>query len=197
MGRLRAMVFLAGCFLAGLIAGCVFASHLGQDADTGLSDYLDGYFALAEQGDEGGSSLLATAWEVGRWPLAAGVLGMTAFGALAVPAVFCVRGFLLSYTVSVFLLIFGPEGLPLALAVFGLSAVLSVTALFFIGPEAFCWGRRLSAGAARDGRGERPPDRRSLLLRAGWVTCWLSVGILLQHWLAPVLVRAAAGLVMS
>ena len=194
-GRLPALIFLAACFAAGLIAGCVFASYLGQDAGVHLSSYLDGYFSLLKQDEADWPSLGAVFWEVLRWPLFAGVLGVTAFGAVAVPVVFCVRGFLLSYAVSVFLQLFGSDGLLLAVSIFGISAVLSVTALFVIGLDAFEWGRTLTNGVRYDGK-ERAPIKKRLLLHAAFAACWLSVGALAQYWLSPVIVRAAVGLVL-
>lgn len=194
-GRLPALIFLTACFGLGLLAGCLFASYLGADAGSHLLSYLNGYFSLLEEGTVTAPSFPAVLWEVFRWPFAAGILGLTAFGTLAVPALFCVRGFLLSYTVSVFLLLFGSEGLPLALAVFGISAVLSVTGLFLVGIDAFEWGKTLVAGTGREGK-DKAPLRRRLIYHAAATVCWLTVGAVVQYWLSPVLLKAAAGFVV-
>lgn len=194
-GRLPALIFLAGCFGIGLIMGCVLASYLGQGVDVRLSAYLDGYFSVVEQEGAAASSLLSTFWEVFRWPLAAGVFGLTAFGVVAIPVIFCVRGFLLSYAVAVFVQLWGGAGLLLALSIFGLSAILSVTALFVVGLDTFEWGRTLTSAVRHEGR-ERAPLKRRLLLHAGAAACWLTAGALLQHWLSPVLLKAAVSLVL-
>ena len=191
-GRLSALIFLTLCFGVGLAAGCCFASYLGSEAGGHLSSYLNGYFSLIREDEVVRASFFAVLWEVLRWPLAAGVLGLTAFGTLAVPGIFLIRGFLLSYTVSVFLLLFGSEGLPLALAVFGISSILSVTGLFVVGVDAFEWGKTLVSGPVRDMK-ERMPLRRHLICHGAAAAGWLAAGALIQYWLSPVLLRMAAG----
>lgn len=194
-GRLPALIFLTGCFCIGLVLGCVFASFLPQGDDIGLSSYLEGYFSAV--GDVGAvrPHFLATFWEVVRWPLSVGILGLTAFGVLAVPAVFCVRGFLLSYTASVFILIMGSEGLVPALAVFGLSAFLSVAALFIAGMDAFALGLTF-IGSVQCENKERTALKRRLTLRLLTLAGCLAVGAVVQNWLSPILLKTAVDLMM-
>ena len=191
-GRLSALIFLALCFGAGLALGCCFASYLGGEAGSCLSDYLGGYFSLIRENGAERPSFFSVLWETARWPLAAGALGLTAFGVLAVPGIFLARGFLLSYSVSVFLLLFGSAGLPLALSVFGLSCVLSVCGLFAVGPDAFEWGKAAVAAPAKDGR-DRAPLRRRLIYHSASAAAWIVFGSVIQYWLSPALLRLAAG----
>ncbi len=191
--RLPVLFFLSGCFVLGMTAGCVLASYLGQDAGSSLSTYLDGYFQTLHQGETAAFSLISVFWEIFRWPFAVLAFSLTAIGAIAIPTVFCVRGFLLSYSVSVFVQIYGINGLPLALSVFGLPAALSITALFIIGVDGFSWGRSLAV-CLHDGGKDRDVLRKRLMLRAGVVFCWLTVGVLAQYWVSPILLKIAVSL---
>ena len=58
-----------------------------------LSDYLQTYLTLAQDGTEGAPGFWAVLWEQMRFPLAALLMGFTALGVIGLPVLFAVRGF--------------------------------------------------------------------------------------------------------
>lgn len=192
-GRLSVLLCLTVCFAVGALAGCFFAGVLGGETQRHLSAYLGDYFAVLRDGEPVAPSLFSAAWELCRWPLLVFVLGFTALGAVGVPVVFLVRGFLLSYSVAVFVRLFGVAGLAAAAAVFGVCAVFVLPALFVLGADAM--GGAMALAAAFWGEGKRPAVfGRGRLLRAGGCGLLLAAGAGVQLWLTPALLRAAAGL---
>lgn len=194
--RLSAVLCLAGCFAVGALAGCLFAGVLGAEALLHLSDYLQSYFLrMRESGAADLPSFFSTAVELCRWPVLVFVLGFTGLGAVGIPAVFLIRGFLLSYSVAVFVRLFGLCGFAAAGAVFGIGGVFVLPAFFVLGADALESAGALCASFF--GQGKRPVLlQRGRLVRAGGCGALLAVGTGVQFWLAPVLVRTAAELLI-
>lgn len=188
-----ALLCLAVCFAAGAVGGCFFAGALDEDAATSLFDYFGGYFTSMENGQVLHLSLLSAVWEVVRWPLLAFVLGFTALGVVGLPVAFCVRGFLLSYAVSVLVRLYGSVGLVAALAVFGVSGFFVLPALFALGVDAFRVAGSMTGNLLGDSRRTFSPGQ-GRLFRAGFCCLLLAMAAVLQFQLTPILLSAAAGL---
>ncbi len=183
-GQLVSLLFLSAFFFLGLLGGLLFAA-LGE-ASPELSDYLGAYFQVA--GTEGGwsPSPWSAVWELIRWPVAALALGFTTLGVFCVPALLLARGFLLSYSVCLFLRLFGVGGLLAALVVFGVTALFALPVLFAVGCESFraCLGR-----LGRYGEPARPSLRQylaTLVPSAGMIVA----GAVAQCTLMPALLDA-------
>lgn len=176
------------CFLASGAAGCLIAASAGSNCTTSLSEYLQNYLALFAEGETVMPSIWAIAWELGRWPLLVFLLGFTALGAIAIPAVFCVRGFLLAYAIASFVRVFGNSGLLMAFAVFGMAALVSVPVLFGLGAVMFPSSLRLAVGVF----GERPvgPGLRERF--AGLAPCCalIALAVFFQWAVMPQLLHA-------
>lgn len=192
--QFSALLCLSACFMLGGLAGCLFAGFLGESAQTHLSAYLNGYFTVLRDGETALPSLFSTAWELGRWPLFTFLLGFTALGAIGIPAVFCARGFLLSYCVAVFVRLFGSAGLLAALALFGVSAFCALPALFVLGVGSFRGARALAASLLGEGR-HGGPLQGGYMLRVGVCALLLAAGVAVQTRLTPALLHMAAGLI--
>jgi len=190
-GLVQAVVLLL-CFLGAGLAGCVAVKLAGEDGAQTLDAYLQGYIELLREGGAAQASLLSVAWELCRWPLLVLLLGFTALGAAAIPAAFCARGFLLAYSIAAFVRVFGARGLPCALAVFGMTALASLPALFCVGALSFQSSLRLAAGVL-EGRREAGVSLERLW---GLVPCGmlLALGTALQYSLVPQLLPLAAEL---
>lgn len=188
------LLCLAVCFAAGAVGGCFFAGALDADAATSLLDYFGGYFTSIENGQVLHFSLLSAVWEILRWPLLAFVLGFTVLGVVGLPVAFCVRGFLLSYAVSVLVRLYGSVGLVAALAVFGFSGFLVLPALFTLGVDAFRAAGSMTGNLLGDSR-RTFSSGQGRLFRTGCCSLLLAMAAVLQFQLTPVFLSAAAGLI--
>lgn len=185
-----ALLCLTVCFAVGSAGGCIFAGRLGPDTQTRLLDYFGGYFtAILDESEAVSPSALSAVWEILRWPVLTFLLGFTALGVVGLPAVFCVRGFLLSYAAAVLVRLYGVTGLAVSLAVFGVSTFLVLPALFILGVDSFRGAGTLAVRQA--GEAGRTPGR---LMRAGCCGVLLAVASALQLRLTPVLLAAAVKL---
>lgn len=124
------LLLLGLCFFLGLVFGLCF-SMLRQDSKE-LSNYLSEYFQTVGESGSLNISIWSVIWDLARWPIFAFLLGFTALGVVAIPALLIVRGFLLSYAVTTFVGLFGTDGLAAALAAFGVTALLLIPVLFVI-----------------------------------------------------------------
>lgn len=183
-----ALPVLGLALLLGGAAGAALAALAGGEGAGELSGYLADYLRLA--GQEGqAAGFWPLLWDHLRWLLAALVLGMTALGAAALPALFAVRGFFFAFSVGCFCRVFGGAGLLPAFALFGLSALLWMPALFLAGVPGLARARRLLAGGGQGGTGVS----WARLALCGALTL---AAALTERWVAPALLRAAARAVL-
>ena len=189
-----ALAILAVIFLLGGAAGCLFASLSGEAGAQELSSYLAGYLALA--GEEGlPRSLWPVLWGQLKFSLAAIVLGLTGLGVVGLPVLFGVRGFFLACPSACFVRVFGVRGFFPSFLLFALPALLWVPGLFLMGTPGFLSAQRQLRRSLGEGRGEFP------LNGSYWSRAGLCLGLslaagLLEYWVVPVLLRAAAQVVL-
>ena len=195
-GLLPALAAVGGSFLLGGLAGCVLAcwvDGLGGDA---LRSYLEGFLTAAGAGGVAPPDLAAMVWELLRWPLFAFLLGFTALGVVGIPLLFAVRGFLLSFSITCFVRLFGGPGSLLAFLVFGISGCIAVPALFVLGVQSFMEASRLAGRPAGE-------DRRSggygrlYFVRCGACACALCVCMLLEYLAVPALVAGFSAALLA
>lgn len=188
-----ALGVLGAAFLLGGAAGCLLASLSGGAGGSELGDYLTGYLELARDGTLP-KGLWPLLWGQIKYLLAVLVLGLTALGLAGIPMLFGLRGFFFSFSAACFCRVFGGRGLLPAFFLFGLPALLWVPALFLAGVPGFLSARQMLRRTAGDG---------VLALNGAW---WCRAGLcagltltagLLEYWAVPVLLRAAARVILS
>ena len=188
-----ALVVLAAAFLLGGGLGCLFAALSSGSGAEELSRYLADYLELA-RGEELPRSLWPLLWGQLKYLLAAAVLGLTALGAAGLPVLFGIRGFFFSFPVSCFCLVFGGAGLIPAFVLFGLPALLWAPALFLTGMFGFCSARKQLHRLQGNGGGGLFPSFS--WYRGGACLCLALAAAFLEFWVVPVLLRAAARVVL-
>lgn len=190
-----ALVVLGGTFLLGGGIGIFLAALSDGTGADALCAYLSDYMLLAERG-ELPRGLWAILWGQAKYLLAVFALGFTAVGVLALPVVMGAKGFFLGFSVACFCRVFGhPGGLP-AFVLFGFPALLWGPALFLAGVQSFSSARALLRRSFGEGR------RGGFYFGAlDWCRTGLCVGLIVgcalaECWVVPVLLRAAARVVL-
>lgn len=178
---LTQLAVLGICFSLGALGGFFF-SGWGENSPE-LSDYLLRYFQMAGQGSGVEPPVWASVWDLARWPLAALLLGSTALGAVGIPILLSVRGFLLSYAASMFGRMFGLAGVAASLTAFGVTAFVAVPVLFVAASDAF----RQSLGRLS---GERVPAWEVRAQTLGPCAGLLVLAAALQQTVMPALFTA-------
>ena len=194
LGQGSALILLGAWFLLGGAAGCLFAGLADGAGGTSLSNYLADYLTLAENGTVA-RSFWPIVWQQLRWFVVSAVLGLTALGSVGIPAVFCVRGFLLGFSSACFCRVFGPAGLIPAAALFGLPALLWAPALFLTGVQGLLSARALLSRIWGEGRGALPFSP-AYWLRLGMCAGLTAAAALAECAAVPVLLGAAARAVL-
>lgn len=175
---LTRLAFLSICFGVGALGGFFFSGLTGENP--ALLDYLNRYFQMASQGNGVDPPLWSSVWDLVRWPLAAFLLGSTAFGIVGVPILLGIRGFLLSFAAATFVRLFGLPGMAVSLAAFGVTALVAVPVLFAVAADAF----RQSQGRLS---GERPPTWSQRLQTFPPCAGLLVLAVALQQTVMPAL----------
>lgn len=178
---LTQLVILGVCFGAGALAGFFFSGGSGDEPE--LLDYLRRYFQMAGQGNGVEPPLWSSVWDVVRWPLAAFLLGSAALGALAIPILLGVRGFLLAFSAATLTRLFGLPGMAASFAAFGVTAFVAVPVLFVVSADAF----RQSLGRLS---GQRSPAWDQRLQALTPCAGLLVLAVALQQTLMPALFSA-------
>lgn len=186
------LVLLSICFLAGTIAGCLWAGGVaGQGSDT-LASYIDGYLSAARTGTLTVPSVFSVLFETLRWPVLVFLLAFTAAGVIGIPILFAVRGFLMAFAVASFVRVLGGTGSILAFLLFGITGLFTVPVLFVLGTQGlsacFILASRLK-GERRSGGvyGKR------YFLRCGLCAAVLLLSVLCEQTILPSLLAAVAG----
>ena len=185
---------LSACFLLGGALGAVCGGLMSETSAQELADYLSTYFTLAR---EGGVTVefWSVAWEQFRLLIAVIVLGLTALGAAGIPLLFGVRGFLLAFSVAGLCRVFGAAGLVPALFLFGLPAFFWAPILFLTGGQCLNGAWVLLRRLLLESR-EPLPFTSAYWGRLGLWTAAMMVCVMLEYLAAPVLLSAAAKLVL-
>ena len=168
-------------FLLGSLFGFLLAFISEPSAE--LRNYLTDYFARSAT-DKLGLSFFSVLWDCLKWPLIVFAFRFTAAGIVTIPAVFLVRGFLLSYTAACFGVLLGNDGVIAAAVLFAVTVLLVLPILFVIGCESLraSYVRLPSASPTDENR-----FRVEVFLPSFGV---LAIAIALQWSVTPVLLSA-------
>lgn len=185
---------LSACFLLGGALDAVFGGLMSETSAQELADYLSTYFTLAR---EGGVTVefWSVAWEQFRLLITVVLLGLTALGAAGIPLLFGVRGFLLAFSVAGLCRVFGAAGLVPALFLFGLPAFFWAPILFLTGGQCLDGAWVLLRRLLLESR-EPLPFTSAYWGRLGLWAAAMMVCVMLEYLAAPVLLSAAAKLVL-
>ena len=164
------LLFLAFFFFSGIILGQVFSSRVPDAAGAELTRYLTDY--LEVEGAASPAALPALVLYF-RYPLAAFLMGFASIGVLLLPLATAAFGFFLSFSVCCFTAAFGPDGVLLALAVFGLRCAVTLPCYFLLAVPSL--ERSIDLACLSLGRG-----RRAVVYgRAWWGRLAVLSGVLL------------------
>lgn len=138
LGIPASIALMTAVFLCGVVAGCVTAATVDTSSGQTLSEYITSYLEGMTPVHEYGSLFLSTLFNYLKYPVLSFLFGFTALGVLCVPAVVCVRGFFLSFSVTTVIRMFGYKGLLVALSMFGFSSFITISCLLIISAFAMC-----------------------------------------------------------
>ncbi|MCI9299676.1 stage II sporulation protein M [uncultured Oscillibacter sp.] len=172
--QLSRLLVLALFFFAGILLGQVFSSRVPDTTGDELARYLKDFLKVGEE-DPSPRAALSAAVLYFRYPLAAFLLGFASIGVLALPLVTGAFGGFLSFSVCCFTASFGPDGVLLALAVFGLRCVVTLPCYFLLAVPALERSAALACLSLGGGRRAGP----ALYGREWWGRLAVVAGVLL------------------
>ena len=186
-------LLLAVLFLAGALAGHLYAGSCGEETWTALGQYLDDYCRLYDAGGVETSLVSCVVMYFG-YGLALFLFGFSAAGVVLIPALSGVFGFFTMYTVSCFVRCYGRSGAALAMGVLIVRLVFTLPCFLVLAGAA--WPLSMELFALSFGRGKRSTpvlygSRYFLIVLLCAVI--LAVGVFCERLLTPVLFRAALG----
>lgn len=194
-GHGASVVVLGAAFLLGGIVGGLFAGLAQGEGALELGSYLSDYLTLAAEGTVI-RSFWPLLWEQMRYLLAAVILGVTAIGVVGLPVLFGVRGFFFTFSVGCFFRVFGGAGLLPALVLFGLPALLWAPGFFVAGTQGLSNAQALLRRGFGEGRSELPVCQMPYWVRTGLCCVLFVVCSALEYMVVPVLLKAAAHVVL-
>lgn len=186
------LLILSASFFLGSLAGCLLVNQIGGEGNEVLAGYLDGFLTACRFGITEKPQLCSLAWDILRWPLLIILLGFTPLGLLGIPAVFLIRGFLLSFAVSSFFRAIGISGLGFSFVVFGISGLISIPTLFVLGVQSFLLAGAVTGRIIGESRKTTLIDRTALL-RCGMCSAALCVCLFAEYYVIPAVLESFAG----
>lgn len=133
----RMLLTLCFFFVCGAVLGFAFCGMAGKENDLLLREYILQYAAACARNEDATASVLSALGAYLRYPLAVFLFGLTAAGALLVPAVLLLQGFGLTFSAACFVSALGRRGLLLALAAFGVRAILVLPVTLLLSMDSF------------------------------------------------------------
>ena len=184
-------LLLALLFLAGALAGHLYAGTCGEEAPGALDQYLTDYCAVYDTGSAAASLLSCVVMYFG-YGLALFLLGFSSAGVALIPALSGLFGFLTMYTVSCFVRCYGRSGVLLAMGVLLVRLVFTLPC--FLALAGAAWPLSIELFTLSFGRGKRSAPvlygSRYFLL---FVLCAviLAAGVCCERLITPLLFRMA------
>jgi len=184
-------LLLALFFLAGALAGHLYAGTCGEEAQGALDQYLTDYCAVYDTGSAAASLLSCVVMYFG-YGLALFLLGFSSAGVALIPALSGLFGFLTMYTVSCFVRCYGRSGVLLAMGVLLVRLVFTLPC--FLALAGAAWPLSIELFTLSFGRGKRSAPvlygSRYFLL---FVLCAviLAAGVCCERLITPLLFRMA------
>ena len=144
------ILFLAVFFVIGTFLGQVFARRVSIGIGLELTQYLEQY--LLTKDEYSLRSIFSVAVLYLRYPLLAVLFGFSSIGIFLIPGMAILFGFLLSFSVSCFMVAFGAEGMFLALAAYGIRCAVTLPCFFLLAVPAL--GNAVLLARLSFGRGQ-------------------------------------------
>ena len=120
------IVIMTVCLVCGVVIGCATSFHMNEPFS------LFKEYNVFSEGVSVNYSYFKVYFNLIKYPLIVFLLGFTAFGEIAVPLTVAVKGFFISFSVSLMMHGNGTHGLLCALAVFGVQAIISVPSILIL-----------------------------------------------------------------
>ena len=148
--RLLALLIMALVFFAGAVGGCLTAVY-AIPGDTVLA-HMNAYLAQITEAIR--IDWRTAAVDVFLYPGMVFLLGYTRPGVVCIPVVVAAKGFFFSFSVAVFVRMYGTSGILLALGSLGVPNLVTLPCLFFLAAFGFDSARHLLT--ASGGAGKQP-----------------------------------------
>jgi stage II sporulation protein M len=189
-------VFLALCFLGGVVLGQVLSARVPDSTGQELTAYLRQYVQL-EVSEIPVWSTLALYF---RYPLLAALLGFSSVGVALLPCVTVAFGLSASFSVCCFTAAYGPDGVLLALAVLGLRCAVTLPVYFLLAVPS--WRTAASLASLSFGKGRRAAPVtyekgwwRRLAVCGGVLLAGMCVDLICSPWLLRLVLERILGVV--
>lgn len=187
-GRYAALAVCMGGLLLGALGGCLLAALMNEEGKLAFSRFFTGYGAALAAG-AGVPELAALLWDLAKWPLAVFLLGFSSLAVAAVPLLFGLRGFLVSYCVAALIRAMAGRGALLALVLFGVESLFCLPVLLLLGLQSWMAGRALKGHLFYTKR-LKNPYTAPYWLRVCLCAAVLVLGALMESVVLPPLLRA-------
>ena len=188
--RVFALVLCTALFLCGCIVGIISAGFVSNTG--GLSSYIAGLIPIKAGQVVSQPSFLSCFFNSIKYHICALFLAFSVLGVVCIPAMMAVRGFFLCFSVSVIVRLLGGAGIPLALSIFGIGALITIPCLFILSTQAFFTSTELMKTVFSRGGRSGPIYNGGFFKTAAFCFALPALSALADMLLVPKLVALAA-----
>lgn len=132
---LPGLILCGALFLCGCVAG-TFSSGFVRDG-LALTQYFSEYLSLEQGGSFIDPSFFSVLADTFKYPLAVFALGFSMLGIIGIPIIAGVKGYILAFSVSVMVRLYGGDGVLLALSLFAVGTLISIPCFLIMCAQAF------------------------------------------------------------
>ena len=194
-GMRRIFLVVSTCFFLGGLLGILTVNLASGGGEEALHQYIEGFIAAVKEQRIQAPGLFMTGLSVLRWPLLSLLFSFFAVGAIGIPILFFVRGFLFSFCVAAFIRVMGYSGVLPCMILIGAKSLLTIPVLFVLGVQGIAFAaERQEKGRLRAGKCYYFSGSSAFLLPNLVCLMALLLAILWEAAVVPVLLSGARGL---
>jgi stage II sporulation protein M len=185
------LLICSALFLCGAIIGTVSAGLLSDGAK--LNDSVSHYLSFFLNSTSAKPDIFSALGDSFKYHLCAVFLGFSILGVICIPVLSAVRGFFLSFSVSVIVRLLGGKGILLVLSIFGINTLLTIPCYFVLSVSAFSASLYfLRLVFSKNVKSTVSPFNTRFFLNCGICLIVLVLSALLDTYLVPHLISVAA-----
>lgn len=132
---LPGLILCGALFLCGCVAG-TFSSAFVQDG-VALTEYFSEYLSLEKDGSFIDPSFFSVLMDTLKYPMAIFAFGFSMPGVIGIPALSCIKGYSLAFSISIMVRLYGGDGVLLAISLFGITTLITIPCFLILAAQAF------------------------------------------------------------
>lgn len=132
---LPGLILCGALFLCGCVAGTFSSAYVREGS--ALTQFFSEYLSLEQDGSFIDPSFFSVLIDTIKYPIAVFAFGFSMLGVIGIPVLAGARGYVLAFSVSLMVRLYGGDGVLLALSLFAVNTLITIPCFLILSAQAF------------------------------------------------------------